>query len=165
MNRRYKRFLRQTLPTIKLLASNWFPADKTNNQGQYYACTYCDQNCSQHDRHDDDCLYEMAKITTEELTKLENTIQNKTDWKGRPYSKEDLEQILLREKVEAVLKIMYLNPSKFIPLDYSDPANEGVVCTCFIFQQNGEEREHNEYCVYQAFARAYSNLFKIGEPR
>ena len=157
--RRQKKFLREVLPILQTLDSQWFPPDKTNDAGQNYACLYCDMNCSRHDKHDDDCLYQMAKDTLKKLEEIDQAIPLLRDFRGNLYSKEDVDGIITKRKVEAILAMVYKDPPRFIPLDLDDPSNRGIVCFCGLFSE--ETTRHGDDCMIEKLAKVYSNLFKV----
>ena len=57
----------------------------------YYACTYCDMECGRHERHDEDCLYQMAKNTVEAWDLVEKETKWDTNYKNEPRDLEEIE--------------------------------------------------------------------------
>lgn len=161
--RRERRFIRELMPILIELRSHWFPADKIFDDGNMRACTYCSLNCSRHDKHDDDCLYEQTKRTLESFENLEQTVPFMKNFKGENYSQEDITNILLRKKVDKALELMFPVASRIIPLDLDDPANRGICCECSMAADTMDE--HHPLCPRQKLARVYSNLFKVKGPR
>ncbi len=87
-------FLEDMKPIILELARHWFPADKkTPCGGYYYACTYCDMECGRHVRHDDTCLYQMAKNTVEKWEEIDKSDRWDLNWKNEPRDPAEIEDM------------------------------------------------------------------------
>lgn len=164
MRDKEQKFIKEVTPVVLKLAKRWFPPDKKTPDGKYhYACTYCDQNCSQHDKHDDDCLYQLAKNTKEEWDKIEVSDKwNKSPVTGKKRLKKDTRLMKDWARKRAFFKEFLKFPSQFVPLDYNDPENKNVVCTCFIFSKiDWKKRRHAKECPYIPIARALSELYRV----
>lgn len=159
MRAKEKEFLKAVTPIIKKLNKGWFPPDKKTPDGQhYYACTWCDLNCGQHNKHDDDCLYQLAKNTLEKWDEIENSNVWDKDYKGKKRLPRDISSFKKHAKYRVLFKVFVAFPSYFIALDYKDPKNKRVVCTCSIFEQ---KRKHHQDCPIVAISKALSNLYKV----
>jgi hypothetical protein len=154
-------FLELVTPVIEKLNNDWFPADEKSPEGSFYACTFCDQNCSKHDKHDDTCLYELGKQVTIQFKKIEADQSYLKDFRGNNRSEKDLLEIRKHKKVNAVLNTLYKKSLTYlIPLDYSDKSNHNIVCHCYLFLE-WKTKAHTSDCPNQILAHALSELFKL----
>lgn len=152
-------FLRDMSEVLGELNDKWFPPDKKTPDGNhYYACSHCDLNCSMHDKHDDTCLYQMAKNTLEKWKEIENDTKWDLDWKGKPRDPEEIVSFRKHYKYYAVFSHFIKNVSAFVPLDYTDPGNQNVVCQCSMF--NAKFDRHAKNCIEVRVAKILRNLLK-----
>lgn len=161
-------FMESMKPIILELADGWFPPDKKTPDGKYhYACTYCDQNCSRHDKHDDTCLYQMAKNTVERWA----DIDKETKWDYSPIGKkekrtaEEVESFRSSYRYWAIFDHFVKNASHFVPLDYSDPNNTNIICSCCSIFEDGMMDKHADDCPYVRVADALHKLFAKTDPK
>lgn len=154
------RFLKEITPVLKKLDKGWFPPDKkTPDVLHHYACSYCDQNCGQNDKHDDDCFYQVAKNILEEWAKIDKDKKVEVDYKGQPRTKKDILEIKNSHKASVAQKIIFKNLlSVLIPYDYE---SKGVICLC---DMGKFEMKHQPDCMHQKIAQIVSNLFNTQKP-
>lgn len=151
-------------PIIQDLAAGWFPPDLKTPCGKYhYACTYCDQNCSRHDKHDDTCLYQMAKNTVEEWDRLDKETKWDLDWKNKPRDPKEIQDFKEIFKYWAIFEYFIKNADVFVPMDFSDPRNKQVVCSCAMIDDG--MNKHNRKCPYVRVSKALHKLYKRTGPR
>lgn len=154
-------FLQEMKPIIFELASHWFPADKKTPDGKYYyACTYCDMECGGHVRHDPDCLYQMAKNTVEKWEEIDKDDRWDLDWKGRPRDPKEIEDFREIFKYWAIFRNFLINVDQFVPMDFSDPRNESVICSCMAFHKTTKYEKHSPKCPYLRVSKALHKLLK-----
>ena len=162
-------FLKEIEPVVLKLASEWFPPDKRTPDDKYfYACTYCDQNCGQHDTNDSDCLHELAKATKEIWDKIDNEVEKyKLNYAGKPRSIEDILELKENAKYRAFFKHFFKFPTQFVAWDYSTAGkdNNNVVCTCWMFEEkpkklNKNTKHHND-CPEMKISKAIAKLYGL----
>lgn len=154
-----KYFLDGILPILESLNSKWFPPDKKTPDGKYfYSCSYCDQNCGQHDKHDDDCYYQRAKNTIEAFNDLDLSDKWNLNHDGTPRKQNEIDYFKNYMKYRAVFKHFIQDVSDFVPLDYSDPANKSIICQCHHFGRS--KNDHDPSCVNLQVSKILRNLFE-----
>lgn len=155
-------FITKIKVVLEQLNSEWFEPNKKTPDGlHYYACTYCDMECGGHNNHDHDCLAQMAKNTLEAWNRIDIDNQYDLDYKKKLRLMKDILSLKEWAKYNAIFEHFIIDVQDFVPLDYSEPANEGVICTCCIFDGTGDEDQHDPKCPYVQVSQALSELFKV----
>lgn len=158
LQKREKKFLEDLYPILSKLKDKWFSADTKSPEGYYYVCPYCDCQYS-HERHDSDCLMDLAKAVIEELERLDALPPGKR-WNGNIYSDEEWVSITENNKFRFVLdKLIKPSFKSFIPVDFEDSTNHSICCICNMLED--DMSKHKEDCPYVNIAKVLSTLFSI----
>lgn len=152
MQKRERQLIRGITPLLKKYSKQWFQPVKGKS------CTWCDQNLGKNDKHDDYCLYEISKNT---LKKWDEIKKSKA-WDRKNRSNKDVKNFKDHAKLTFLFR-MFLDKRDFIPLDYDDPCNKRVVCTCYWYFSNRPEvfknKRHHKDCPINKVAGLLSKLY------
>lgn len=165
MQKRKTQFVEDSIKALKQLEREWFPPGNKSPEGYYYGCGYCDMECGGHERHDKDCLPQMAKNTLAEIMIIQIDPSYEYDWKNNLRKPEETQEVRYYQICDILVEKFYkpiLN--HLIPLDYEDPANKSIVCICYHqyqFKTKSRRAKHHEHCIYQTLASIWSNFFKV----
>jgi hypothetical protein len=160
MTSRETKFLAAVLPLLIRLDGDWFPPDKKTDDGGYFACTYCDMGCGGHKSHDPDCLAQLAKDTLAAFIRIEHDNKFEKDIMNLPRPENDVFALRESSKVRYLVTSFYgIILNRLIPLDYRDPDNENVGCSCNLFSPELRLKNHEHDCVMVGLANAISELF------
>lgn len=164
MQSRDLEFVQNMLKSLKKLETEWFPPGLKSPEGYFYGCGYCDMECGGNEAHDLDCLPQMAKNVLLAIKIIEMDQSYDTDHKGNPRLPEEafsmraffMKQLILKDFFAPIL-------SHLIPLDYKDPANRSVICSCYMkdqFKTKQRRLKHHRHCIYQELAHHLSQLYQ-----
>jgi hypothetical protein len=156
-------FLSEMEPILVDLAGRWFPPDKKSPSGLYYSCTYCDMKDYGHEEHEDSCLYQRAKVTLEKWADIDKDDKWDLDWKNNPRDPKEIEDFRKLYKYYAIFDHFITNAAHFVPMDFSDPRNEGVICSCVMVDEGMEK--HSPTCPYLRTSKALLGLYQVTGPR
>lgn len=159
MSTRKLKFINDSLKILNQLNSEWFPSSSKSPEGYNYACLYCDQGCSRHESHDDDCFLQLAKETLIKIKAIEDSDLFNLNFKGIERDTNEITLIKQNEIFYCILNSFFIpKMNELVPLDLLDIANKGVCCTCHMYAQ--EDRKHDPDCIHQKLALILSELFK-----
>lgn len=164
MQKRNLVFVQESLKILEKLEKDWFQPGLKSPEGYFYGCGYCDMECGNHKNHDKDCLPQMAKNLLEKVMVINLDPSYNYDYKNQPRNEKDAQELraffikdlLLKEFFAPIL-------SHLVPLDYSDPVNKSIICSCYhlnVFKTKQKRTKHHSHCVYIQLAQIFSNLYK-----
>lgn len=156
MDKREIKLLKEITPIIKKLNKDWFPSDKKTPEGLFYACWYCDQNCGQHNSHDKDCFYQVAKETMDAWIEIDNNKEIEISiLTKKKRSNKDIKELRDFKKVMAILELFFPNILRRItPFKYK---KDSVICECRSFDL--EIKSHSKDCIRQNLAKIISDFY------
>ena len=149
-----KKFLSLITPTLTTLSLEWF--NPQQNPGS--ACLHCSLNCGRSDKHDDDCLYQVGKDLITKFNEIEASSEYDLSFKKELRPLQEISMIKDTYKMSAVINRLKTDLRHYIPLDYTDPSNEGIACSCCLYSPL--DKAHAPECPHPQISLALSELFK-----
>jgi hypothetical protein len=161
MNRiKDKKFYDALVPIIDKCCEWWFPVSPTSGM-----CGFCSNNCSQDDKHDDDCLLQLAKNVKDGWDEIDENpkwkfdyCEIKQDW-TKPRSRSSTEMFREAAKRRKFFEVFGSQIRMLSPLDFADPGNAITVCYCVLATDDWNSKQHQPDCVKVAFGKALSDWF------
>jgi hypothetical protein len=156
-----QKFLEAISPVLNKLADEWFEPSLKSPEGQFYACTYCDMECGGTERHDKDCLSDLAKKVLEKMQGIDESVAFTSSIKGEPRLPEAIFELRSSAKMRVILKeFISVKLMSFIPLDYTDKDNKNVGCFCNFFESRKNQGSHQKDCVIVNISQALADLYQ-----
>lgn len=121
--------------------------------------TYCDdcESTGKGAEHQSDCWYKRAQDAMTAIKELESL--KKMDF-HKGITNKNRKELLAYKKFLIISKIFIKDFGNFMPLDYNDPSNQSVVCSCHYLHKNSKVRKHHKNCEIVKISKAVQNLYK-----